>query len=179
MCVRTIRTRPFALWVALTVVGGVWVFLASAGAALAQTSTSGLFVYPRHGQTVDQQNSDDWQCNRSAIEVTGYDPTNPSYMPPERDLGAQGRTVAKSAVVGSAASSAVGAAAGAVIGEAARGAAMGAAGGGVAGLIRGLFAASRQQQGAQQQQLQRQQQRLQTYQRAYTACMDARGYSVR
>lgn len=176
MRIRTITTHSFASCIVLTVVG---LILVSPGAVSAQTSASGLFVYPRHGQTIDQQNGDDWQCNRSAIEVTGYDPNNPSYTPPERDLGGQGRTVAKSAVVGSAASSAVGAAAGAAIGEAARGAAMGAAGGGVAGLIRGLFAASRQQERAQQQQLQLQQQRLQTYQRAYTACMDARGYSVK
>ena len=179
MRIHSSKTLLFVPWVALTVVGVGGVVLASAGAALAQTSASGLFVYPRHGQTIEQQNSDDWQCSRSAIEVTGYDPNSPSYTPPEPDRGAQGRTVAKSAVVGSAASSAVGAAAGAAVGEAARGAAMGAAGGGVVGLIRGLFSASRQQQRAEQQQLQLQQQRLQTYQRAYTACMDARGYSVR
>ncbi len=155
-----------------------WIFT-NVSAAIAQASASGLYVYPRNGQSVDLQSSDNWQCNRSAVEVTGYDPANPSaYTPPQPDRAAQGRTLAKSAVLGSAASSAVGAAAGAAIGQAARGAAVGAAGGGMAGLIQGLFSVFSQSGRQQQQQQQIQQQHLSDYQRAFSACMDARGYSV-
>ena len=171
------RTTLIRLLAACMATG--WI-LTNVSAAIAQASASGLYVYPRNSQSVDLQRSDDWQCNRSAIEVTGYDPDNPpAYTPLQPDRAAQGRTLAKSAVVGSAASSAVGAAAGAAIGEAARGAAAGAAGGGVAGLIRGLFSVFRQSGRQQQQQQHIQQQRLHDYQRAFSACMDARGYSVR
>ena len=170
---RTTLRRLLAVCLAIA-----WIFT-SVSAALTQASASGLYVYPRNSQSVDVQSSDDWHCNRSAVEVTGYDPDNPpAYTPPQPDRAAQGRTLAKNAVVGSAASSAVGAAAGAAIGQAARGAAVGAAGGGMAGLIRGLFSVFNQSGRQEQQQQHIQQQRVHDYQRAFTACMDARGYSV-
>ena len=170
--------RAPLMWLLAVCLATAWIFT-NVSTVLAQASTSGLYVYPRNGQSVDLQSSDDWQCNRSAVEVTGYDPANPSaYTPPQPDRAAQGRTLAKNAVVGSAASSAVGAAAGAAIGQAARGAAVGAAGGGMAGLIRGLFSVFGQSGRQEQQQQHIQQQRLHDYQRAFSACMDARGYSV-
>ena len=75
--------------------------------------------------------------------------------------------------------SAMGAAMGAIAGDAGKGAAMGAAGGGMVGGVRGRRQ-GQQQQAAQQQATQAQQQaQLQEYQRAFSACMDARGYSVK
>ena len=163
----------------------VWLLVLSlglicVGPALAQLSYSGLYVYPKHGQSADRQSRDAGQCDRSAVEVTGYDPAHPPAATlAEKSLGDQGRTIAKSTVVGSAASSAVGAAAGAAIGRAARGAAMGGAGGAVAGLLRGWFVARRDQQAQTHQGQVRHAQHHQQYVRAFSACMDARGYSVR
>jgi hypothetical protein len=34
-----------------------------------------LFVYPRNGQTSDQQSRDRYECHHWAVEQTGYDPT--------------------------------------------------------------------------------------------------------
>ncbi len=150
------------------------------GPAVAQLSHSGLYVYPKHGQSTDQQSRDGGQCGRSAVEVTGYDPGNPPVATiAQGSLSDQGRSMAKGAVVGSAASSAVGAAAGAAVGEAARGAAMGAAGGAVAGVLRGLLVARRDQQAKIQHDEQQNEQHQYDYQRAFAACMDARGYGVR
>ena len=118
----------------------VWLLVLSVelmcvGPAVAQLNHSGLYVYSKHGQSADQQSRDAGQCDRSAVEVTGYDPGNPPVATiAQGSLSDQGRSMAKGAVVGSAVSSAVGAAAGAAVGRAARGAAMGGAGGAVAGL---------------------------------------------
>jgi hypothetical protein len=34
-----------------------------------------VFVYPKNGQTADQQERDTYECHRSAVEQTGFDPT--------------------------------------------------------------------------------------------------------
>ena len=34
-----------------------------------------IFVYPRNGQSADQQARDRYECHRSAVEQTGFDPT--------------------------------------------------------------------------------------------------------
>ena len=174
MLYRKNRVR-LSVWLLVMSVG-----LMRAGPAVAQLSHAGLYVYPRHGQSADQQSRDAGQCDRSAIEVTGYDPAHPPAATLAQDsLSDQGRTMAKGALVGSAASSAVGAAAGAAVGRAARGAAMGGAGGAVAGLLRGWFVARRDQQAQTHQGQVRHAQHHQQYVRAFSACMDARGYSVR
>ena len=163
----------------------VWLLVMSAGRmcvgpAVAQLSHAGLYVYSKHGQSADQQSRDAEQCDRSAVEVTGYDPGKPPVATiAQGSLSDQGRTMAKGALVGSAASSAVGAAAGAAVGRAARGAAMGGAGGAVAGLLRGWVVARRDQHAKMHQDQAHHEQHQQEYVRAFAACMDARGYSVR
>ena len=153
------------------------------GPAVAQSSYAGLYVYPKHGQSADRQSQDAGQCDRSAVEVTGYDPAHPpTATHATNSLGDQGRTMAKGAVVGSATSSAVGAAAGAAMGGAVgavAGAVAGAAGGAVAGLLGGSMVARRDQQAKTHQDQVQHAQHHQEYVRAFSACMDARGYSVR
>jgi len=46
----------------------------SAGATEAPASDQ-IFVYPRNGQSADQQARDRYECHRSAVDQTGYDPT--------------------------------------------------------------------------------------------------------
>ena len=153
------------------------------GPAVAQSSYAGLYVYPKHGQSADRQSQDAGQCDRSAVEVTGYDPAHPpTATHATNSLGDQGRTMAKGAVVGSATSSAVGAAAGAAMGGAVgavAGAVAGAAGGAVAGLLGGSMVARRDQQAKTHQDQVDYAAHHQEYVRAFSACMDARGYSVR
>ena len=36
-----------------------------------------LFVYPKQGQTAEQQAKDRYECHRWAVEQTGFDPTQP------------------------------------------------------------------------------------------------------
>jgi hypothetical protein len=38
-------------------------------------ASSEIFIYPRNGQSADQQARDRYECHRSAVDHTGYDPT--------------------------------------------------------------------------------------------------------
>jgi hypothetical protein len=146
--------------------------LIGAPAALAQQP----LIYPSKGQSADQQNKDQGECYVWAKQQTGVDPAavaqaSSSQPPPSGPRGERVRGAAG------------GAAAGAIIGEiadddAGKGAAVGAVVGTMAGGSRQRRAARNQAQ--QQQQVQAQAQgAMATYNRAFTACMEGRGYVVK
>jgi hypothetical protein len=116
-----------------------------------------VFVYPNKGQSKDQQSKDTAACQQWASEQAppSQAPTGP---------GTHGRRVAGGAARGAA----VGAAGGAIGGDAGKGAAIGAVVGGAAGRHR-----SKQQQQAVQAQA------GDDWARAFGACMESRGYSVK
>ena len=124
-------------------------------------------VYPAKGQSQAQQAQDDGQCYAWAKSSTGIDPAAAASAPPPASGPAVGG--------GERARGAVrGAAVGGIV-DGSDGARTGAAVGVVAGGAR-----ARQNQRAQQQSAQAQQQgTLDTYYRAYGACMEGRGYSVK
>jgi hypothetical protein len=41
-----------------------------------------IFVYPKNGQSAEQQSQDRYECHRSAVLATGYDPTAPNTAMP-------------------------------------------------------------------------------------------------
>lgn len=44
-----------------------------------------LFVYPKNGQSSEQQSKDEFDCHRWAVDQTGFDPTKPQGgVPPEQ-----------------------------------------------------------------------------------------------
>jgi len=128
-------------------------------AALAQSPQ--IFVYPQKGQSKDQQAKDDAACRQWAREQSGVDPNAPRK---QEQLGDNTRGT----VGGAARGAAVGAAVGAIAGDAGKGAGAGAVVGGVAGR-RGQRRA--RQAGEQETQM--------TFQRAFAACMEGRGYTVK
>lgn len=134
------------------IVAGVAVCLASANHAPAQ-----MYVYPAKGQSQQQQDIDTAECKRWAQSQA---PTGPSG--PDRGARAAG------ALGGAARGAAVGAAVGAIAGDAGKGAGAGAVLGGVGGR-RGAINRERGQEAAA----------VDSYARAFGACMEARGYSVR
>ena len=137
--------------------------------ALAQTPV----IYPAKGQSAQQQASDDGACMAWAKQTTGIDPIAVAQMPPSAPSGPA--TGGGERVSGAARGALGGLAIGAIAGDAGEGAAIGAVVGTMAGGHR-----ARQNQAAQQQQLQsQQQQQLQTYYRAYGACMEGRGYTIK
>lgn len=124
------------------------------GCAASTPPQSAVAVYPMKGQTVDQQARDGSQCTLWAKQQTGYDPATET-----------GKGVAVGALIGAAGGAALGAATGAISGNAGTGAAIGAVAGGVGGAaIGGGYQYTRSKEG---------------YERAYGACMQGRGYSVR
>ena len=133
-------------------------------------------VYPAKGQTPEQQQKDMGECNAWATQTTGINPAVVAQQSASQPAptGPQGER-ARGAVRG--------AAAGAVIGEianddAGQGAATGAAVGVIAGGARQRRNAQAQQQ--QQQQVQQQsQQAIATYNRAVSACLEGRGYTIK
>ncbi len=122
---------------------------------------SGLYVYPQKGQSKDQQDRDEYECYRWAKQNSGVDPSAPSAGP---DRGRR----AGGTVRGAAGGAALGAGIGAIAGDAGKGAAIGAAAGGVRGR-RGAVQAEQRDQAATRN----------AYDRAYGACMEGRGYTVR
>ena len=111
-------------------------------------------VYPQKGQSPQQQENDEIDCSNWATQQTGYRPSSSSS-----DDG----VISNRALRGAARGAGVGAIGGAIGGSAGTGAAVGAAVGGVTGGIRN------HDENAQRD----------DFERAFTACMEGRGYSVR
>ena len=132
-------------------------------------------IYPAKGQTAQQQQKDEGECGAWAKQTTGVDPMAVAQAQANQPApsGRQGERVK-----GAARGALAGAAVGAIAGDAGKGAAIGAAGGTVAGGARQRGRAEAEQ--AQSQQAQQQaQQSLATYNRAYGACLEGRGYTIK
>jgi hypothetical protein len=144
------------------------VLVAVASTAQAQKPS----VYPAKGQSAQQKQKDDKECLAWAKQDTGIDPVAASAPAPQQTGPATGggeraRGAARGAVGG--------AVIGGIAGDAGTGAGVGAAAGVMAG-----GAKARQKQAAQNEQAkQQQQQTLSTYYRAYGACMEGRGYTIK
>jgi uncharacterized protein YcfJ len=145
------------------------------------------FVYPKEGQSTEQQTKDQEACTTWAQQQTGYDPTQQppvqtsasSQPPAEATTPTQQTSQRGSGVKGAAR----GAARGALIGEVSGGdAGEAAAVGAIGGAARGRSSNRRQekqmQPAAQSQQAATQNEPHKNYLRAYKTCLEAKGYSV-
>jgi len=169
------------------------------GATSSPAKSIGMFAYPKNQQSADQQLKDENECFASAKQQSGIDPQAP---PPATKTDEQKKAEqqaaadnAKQAKGGRVRGAARGAAGGAAIGaiaddEAGKGAGAGAAAGTMVGGAKQRRAnkAAKEQaaQATAQQQQQQETQAKATYQqgidsfkRAFSACMDARGYSIK
>lgn len=119
------------------------------------------YVYPAKGQSAEQMSKDEYECHQWAVGSTGYDPNAASGSAPRQ----------RGLVGGAARGAALGAIGGAIAGDAGTGAAAGAAVGAAGRLLR-----NRRQRveydhakGAADQ----------SFSRAYAACLEGRGYTVK
>ena len=140
-----------------------------------------LIFFPAKGQTQEQMEKDKFDCYQWAKQQTGFDPMQAQSSVQASSPQTQGPSGNR--VRGAARGAAVGAVVGEVAGgDAAKGAAAGAAGGTMAG---GMKSRSQRRQQAQVQEQQTQQQAAaddasrSTYNRAYSACMEGKGYTVK
>lgn len=141
-----------------------------------------FMVYPAQGQSEDQTEKDKFECYTWAKNRTGFDPMKTpttSKAPPPKEKETWG--AGKGAVGGGL----LGAGTGALIGGrkgAGRGALIGAGGGAVVGGIRRSDQKRREQQRRQQWEQEETQKYMRSrsdYNRAYSACLEGRGYSVK
>jgi hypothetical protein len=158
----------------------------------------GVYVFPQKNQDAEQQDKDEKECFDSASSQSGVDPAKPPPRPPTKRQqeavaaeaaqnapqasGGRGRGAVKGGVVGT-----VG---GALLGAPVAGAAVGAGVGTVRGGSKQKQAnASAQDQAAaeavarQKKAYQREKaaydKEMESFKRAFGACLDARGYSVK
>lgn len=134
-----------------------------------------LVVFPAKGQSEKQMDTDKGSCSTWAKKETGVDPVAIAQQSTSQPAptGPQGERVR-----GAARGAAAGAVVGAVAGDAGKGAAVGATAGVVAGGAKQRRTASAQQSAQQQTQAQMQQD-LDKYNRAYAACLEGKGYTVK
>jgi hypothetical protein len=157
-----------------------------------------MFVYPKNAQTHDQQLIDELDCYTQVQQQTGFNPeTPPPSGPSNADIQSaqqQAAADAPQAKGGRVRGAARGAAGGAIIGGIAGDAGTGAAAGAAFGTVRAgrqqrkaneaakeqaadSAAVQMQQQGQQAKAAYNQQQS--TFKRGFSACLDARSYSVK
>ena len=151
----------------------------------------GVYVFPSKAQTATQQQNDEASCFNWAKTTSGFDPLAPPPLPALKSQQQAAQqpppNPAEGAPVrGAAGGAAAGAAIGAVAGNAGKGAAIGA----TAGALSGIAARSQGAQAAQQQQArqaaaaeleaEKQLAALRAgYNRAFSACLEGKGYTVR
>ena len=135
----------------------------------------GLYVFPANNQDKATQEADEMACFKWAKEQSGYDPLNPTqYVGAEVDTSLDG-----SAVGGAARGAAGGAAIGAIAGDAGKGAAIGATAGAMRGRRAKVGGDAKQQQANDQAAAAATQAASDDYNKAFTVCMEGKGYTIK
>lgn len=134
-----------------------------------------LYAFPSKGQNQQKQKEDEFECYKWAMQQSGIDPLNlPKVEAKPVETGPDG-----SAVRGAAKGAAAGAAIGAIGGDAGEGAAIGAVAGGLAGRRAGKQAKAQQAQQTDAAVKQTEQELKNSYIKAFTACMEGKGYTIK
>lgn len=160
-----------------------WIFFISAAIAFVLNSSAfsnEMIIFPAKGQSNEQLEKDRFECYQWARNQTGFDPMAPpttQNAPPQQQ--AQQGGVARGAARGAL----LGVTVGAITNNSkGRSAAAGAAAGGLVGGMRRQDQVRQQQQAEQQwaqQEASRYSQQRAQYNRAFTACLEGKGYTVR
>jgi hypothetical protein len=147
-----------------------------------------LYIYPKNGQDGELQRRDRYECHVWAAGQTGFDPS--TYQAPQPVIHPLPPTARRhdgrfgeDPVTGAAKGAAVGAVGGAIGGDVGKGAAIGAGVGALLGAFRTLERESdrkaiERRREAAEQQAEREALRA-DYNRAISACLEARGYTVK
>jgi len=152
--------------------------LVVAGCVLGLTSASvadELMIFPNSGQSAEQQEQDKFQCYSWAKGESGFDPMAPptaTEPPPQEQApkGGAGKNLVRGAAVGG------------IIGDSSKSAKRGAGASAVTGGMRRQDQKNKEE--AARQQWERDQQRIYAekrnrYNRAYSACLEGKDYTVR
>ena len=138
-----------------------------------------VYAYPNQGQSQEQQQKDQFECFNWAKQESGFDPM---AVPTASAPAPQEESTGPGALGGAAVGAGAGAIGSAIFGgSAGTGAAVGAVAGGLFGGLRSNSQKKKNQQARQDwenQQTSQYQQARNNYNRAYSACMSARGYTI-
>lgn len=162
--VRSMFTMALVLLAVITVMG--------VASAQSLSSSLGLVTYPAKGQPAPQQSADEGECFGWAKQQTGIDPFVVASQPTKQDGAAVG---GGERVKGAARGAIGGAAIGAIAGDTGTGAAIGA----VAGTMAGSAKARKNKAAKEQQAAQAKAGTLQHFNKAFSVCMEGRGYIVK
>jgi len=135
----------------------------------------GIYVFPAKNQDKATQEKDDADCYRWAVEQSGIDPVNP----PKVEAAQVDTSPDGTAVVGAAKGAAAGVAIGAIAGDAGKGAAIGAVAGGLAGRRAKKVGDAQEQQKNDQAAAQQTTAMMNSFKKAFTACLEGKGYTVK
>ena len=135
----------------------------------------GLYIFPSKNQDATTQNADESFCYTWAKEQTGYDPLNP----PTVQAAPVNTSPDGSAVKGAAGGAAAGAAIGAIAGDAGKGAAIGAITGALRGRRASVQGKAAQSQSNQQAAANQSAALLNDYKKAFSVCMEGKGYTIK
>lgn len=139
------------------------------------SSSLGLYIFPSNNQDAQTQEADEAACFAWAKEQTGYDPLNPPTVTAAHvDKSADG-TAVKSTARGAAG----GAAIGAIAGDAGKGAAIGSAVGGIRGVRAKKGNEQAREQANQQAAANHSTNLANDYKKAYSVCMEGKGYTIK
>ena len=134
-----------------------------------------LYVFPSKGQSQQKQKEDEFECYKWAMQQSGIDPLNlPKVEAAPVETGPDG-----SAVRGAARGAAAGVAIGAIAGDAGEGAAIGAVTGALAGRRAGKQAKAQQKQQTDAAVKQTEQELKNSYVKAFSACIEGKGYTIK
>lgn len=171
----------------------VWMCCVAVLMQSAAVSAQSLVIFPAKGQTPEQQARDEGECQAWAKKNTGIDPlavaNEAAQPPPVSAVPAETGRRGGERVRGAAGGAAAGAAIGAIAGDAGKGAAIGAVGGAAGGGARKRRTEREAQATQAQAQAEAQQaaeakaaearEKLATFNRAYSACLEGKGYTVK
>lgn len=138
------------------------------------SQTGKLVVFPANKQNHQQQKNDEFECYLWAMEQTGIDPLNLPKVETQVQTGPTG-----GAVRGAAGGAAAGTAIGAIAGDAGKGAAIGATAGAMKGMRAGRQAQTQQNQQSQAQAASKEEEIKNSFLKAFSACMEGKGYTVK
>lgn len=131
-----------------------------------------FFVYPSKGQSADQLNREKFECHEWAKQQTGIDPNRVATDVQPQQVQQRGGMFR-----GAARGAAIGVIGGAIGGDAGKGAAIGAGVGAMGGAIRRRQSNQAQMQAYEDANHQRKAM-MDTFDRAYRACLEGKGYTV-
>jgi hypothetical protein len=140
-----------------------------------QAGSQDVFIYPQKGQSAEQQNKDEYECYQWARENSGFDP-----MAAPATSSPRPRTQEKSH--GALKGAGVGVVGGALLGSSSKTTRRAAAAGGLIGGVRQHQHNSREQQRVddwEQRETSAYANNRSNYNRAYAACLEGRGYTVK